>query len=54
MLIFQIKLTRCTGCGIPTTLEYTVKGSVLKEFNAGKIDKNAALGKVTIKKGANQ
>jgi hypothetical protein len=53
-LIFQIKLTRCNGCGIPTTLEYTVKGSVLKEFNAGKIDKNAALGKMTIKKGANQ
>jgi len=53
-LIFQIKLTRCTGCGIPTTLECTVKGSVLKDFNAGKIDKNAALGKMSVKKGANQ
>lgn len=53
-LIFQIKLTRCTGCGIPTTLECAVKGSVLKEFNAGKLDKNAALGKMTTKKGANQ
>ncbi len=53
-LIFQIKLTRCTGCSIPTTLECTIKGSVLKEFNAGKIDKNAGLGKMTIKKGANQ
>ena len=53
-LIFQIKLTRCTGCGIPTTLECTIKGSVLKEFNAGKLDKNAALSKITVKKGANQ
>jgi hypothetical protein len=53
-LIFQIKLTRCSGCGIPTTLEYTIKGSVLKDFNAGKTDKNAALSKMTLKKGANQ
>jgi hypothetical protein len=53
-LIFQIKLTRCAGCGIPTTLECSVKGNVLKEFNAGKLDKNAALGKITVKKGANQ
>ncbi len=53
-LIFQIKLTRCNGCGIPTTLECTVKGSVLKDFNVGKIDKNAALAKMSIKKGSNQ
>lgn len=53
-LIFQIRLTRCTGCGIPSTLECTVKGSVLKEFNSGKLDKNGALSKMTIKKGANQ
>ena len=53
-LIFQIKLTRCAGCGIPTTLECTVKGSVLKEYSAGKLDKNAALSKMNIKKGANQ
>ncbi len=53
-LIFQIRLTRCTGCGIPSTLECIIKGSVLKEFNAGKLDKNAALSKMTIKKGANQ
>ncbi len=53
-LVFQIKLTRCAGCGIPTTLECTVKGSVLKDFNAGKLDKNAALSKITVKKGAKQ
>lgn len=53
-LVFQIKLTRCAGCGIPTTLECTVKGSVLKEFSAGKLDKNTALGKIIVKKGAKQ
>jgi hypothetical protein len=54
VLVFQVRVTRCPNCGIPSTLEYSVKGSVLKDFNAGKLDKNAALGKFTIKKGPNQ
>lgn len=53
-LIFNISLTKCPGCGIPSTLELAIKSSVLKEFNAGKIDKGAAMGKFIIKKGANQ
>jgi hypothetical protein len=54
VLVFQVRVTRCPNCGIPSTLEYSVKGSVLKDFNAGKLDKNTALGKFTIKKGPNQ
>ena len=54
VLVIQVRLTRCTGCGIPASLEYTVKSSVLKDFNANKITKNAALGKVEITKGAAQ
>ncbi|HZB15434.1 MAG TPA: hypothetical protein VE467_20510 [Chryseolinea sp.] len=54
VLVFQVKLTRCAGCEIPSTLEYTVKSSVLKDFNANKINKNAALGKFEIKKGEKQ
>lgn len=53
-LIFNITLTRCKGCGIPSTLELTLKGSVLKEFGAGRMEKNTALDKILIKKGANQ
>lgn len=53
-LIFNIKLTKCEGCGIPSTLEASVKASVLKEYNAGKTDKNSALNKINIKKGPNQ
>ncbi len=53
-LIFNVVLTRCEGCGIPSTLELSVKGSVLKEFGAGKIDEKSALGKITIKKGVSQ
>lgn len=54
VLIFQVRVTRCVSCGIPSTLEISVKGSVLKDFNAGKFDKNAALAKLTVKKGENQ
>ena len=53
-LIFNIALTRCKGCGIPGTLELTIKSSVLKDFSAGRIDKSAALGKISVKKGASQ
>jgi hypothetical protein len=53
-LIFKVTLTKCAGCGIPSTLEASVKASVLKEYNAGKLDKNAALAKLTVKKGPNQ
>jgi len=54
VLMFQVKITRCDKCGIPSSLEYTLKASVLKDFNAGKIDKNAVLSKFAVKKGANQ
>jgi hypothetical protein len=53
-LVLQVALTKCKGCSIPSTLELTVKGSVLKDFNGGKIDQNAASNKIAIKKGANQ
>ncbi len=53
-LIFNVTLTKCKNCGIPSTLEFAIKSSVLKDFNAGKIDKSAAVSKITVKKGPNQ
>lgn len=53
-LIFNITLTKCKGCGIPSTLEVAIKASVLQDFAAGKIDKAAAMAKFTVKKGAIQ
>jgi len=50
-LVFKITLTKCKACGIPQDIELSVKTIVLKEYGAGGIDKNAALGKFTIKKG---
>ena len=53
-LVFNVRLTKCGGCGIPSSIELTVKGSVLKDYSAGKISKDSALGKVSVKKGQNQ
>lgn len=53
-LIFNISLTRCKGCGIPSTLELAIESSVLRDFSTGKIDQNAAMAKFTVKKGASQ
>jgi hypothetical protein len=54
VLVFQVTLTKCAGCGIPSTIELSVKGSVLKDFNAGKIDQKAATSKFLIRKGESQ
>ncbi len=54
VLVFQVKVTKCSGCGIPSTIDYTLKGSTLREWNAGKIDKQTAVSRMVIKKGSNQ
>jgi hypothetical protein len=54
VLVFHITVTKCKDCGIPSSVEMTVRGSVLKEYGAGKLDKNAAVSKFTVKKGGNQ
>jgi hypothetical protein len=53
-LIFNVKLTKCEGCGIPASLELAIKGSVLKDYALGKVTKEAAIGKIAIKKGQAQ
>ena len=54
LLMFNVKLTRCPDCGIPASIELSVKSSVLKDVNSGKLTKEAALAKISVKKGANQ
>lgn len=53
-LIFNVRLTKCEGCGIPASLELAIKGSVLKDYASGKVTKEAAIGKIAIKKGQAQ
>jgi hypothetical protein len=54
ILVFNILLTKCVGCGIPSTLEFTIQGKTLKEYGSGKIQKSDAMSKFTVKRGANQ
>lgn len=54
VLVFQITNTRCEGCAIPATLEITLKGGALKDYNASKADKATTMAKFSVKKGANQ
>jgi hypothetical protein len=53
-LILNIKMTRCKGCGIPASLELSVKNSVLKDYSSGKLSKEAAMEKIVEKKGTEQ
>ncbi|MBS1486741.1 MAG: hypothetical protein JST43_04065 [Bacteroidetes bacterium] len=54
VLMLEVQLTRCGGCAIPSTLELSVKNSVLKDYASGKLSKEAALAKVSVKQGAAQ
>ena len=54
VIVFNVAMTKCKGCGIPGTVEFNIKNSVVKDFAAGKIDKATALSKFTVKKGVNQ
>jgi hypothetical protein len=54
LLIFDVTLTKCKGCGIPASVEVSVKASVLKEFGTGKLSRDAALAKFNVKKGSLQ
>ncbi len=53
-VLFKVKLTKCDGCGIPETLELSIKNSVLKDYGSGKVSKEAALAKVNVKKSGEQ
>lgn len=53
-LVVNVRLTKCTGCAIPSSIELSVKSSVLKDYSAGKVTKDVALSKVIVKKGQNQ
>jgi len=54
VLVFNITVTKCEKCGIPSSIELSVKNSVLNEYSSGKITKDVALAKFNVKKGPNQ
>lgn len=54
MVVFNVRLTKCEKCGIPSTIELSVKNNALKEYSDGKITKDAVIGRVNVKKGPAQ
>ncbi|MEP1097646.1 MAG: hypothetical protein ABJG78_21185 [Cyclobacteriaceae bacterium] len=50
MLMFKVRLTECKGCEMPRSIELTVKGSTLSDFDSGKISRDNALKEITVKK----
>jgi hypothetical protein len=54
VLVFNIQLTKCPACDIPASLELTIKSSVLQDYASGKLSKDAAITKFSIKKGDSQ
>ncbi len=54
MLVINIKLTQCQSCGIPSSVELSVKSEVLKQYGTGQLNKEAAVAKVSVKKGSLQ
>jgi hypothetical protein len=49
MILLKIKTTKCEGCGIPKSLEVSVKKSVLTQFDQRKISLDEALKAVKTK-----
>lgn len=49
-LVFNVRLTKCVGCGIPESLEISIKNSALRDYNAGKSTREATIAKMNVKK----
>ena len=48
LLILKIVLTKCDGCSMPKKIQFSVKQSVLADFNSGKISLKDAIAKVKL------
>ena len=53
-VVFNVRLTKCVGCGIPASVEVSIKNSALKDYNSGKVSKEATMAKVNVKKVGSQ
>jgi hypothetical protein len=53
MLILKVRLTECDDCSMPKSIELSVKGSVLADFDSGKLSREKAMDAISIKKTEN-
>lgn len=54
MFVFNIQLTKCVGCNIPSTLELSLKSSMVKKLAANQVSKSEVVSAINVKKGPNQ
>ena len=54
LLVFNVRMTKCDGCDLPSAVEFMIKADVLKDYASGKLTKEAALAKMSVKKSGNQ
>lgn len=48
VVLLKISLTKCDGCSIPKKIQFSVKQSVLVDFNSGKLSQKDAIAKVVM------
>ncbi|MEI9922131.1 MAG: hypothetical protein WDO14_25535 [Bacteroidota bacterium] len=54
MFVFNVQITKCVGCNIPSTLELSLKNSLVRKLAAGQATKAEVVAAINVKKGPNQ
>lgn len=54
MLMIHVKLTRCTACEIPESVELSITASDLKAFASGKIQEKEVLSRISVQESGKQ
>lgn len=54
MIVFNVTITKCVGCNIPSSLELSLKNGNVRKLAAGQMSKGDVVGSMNVKKGANQ
>ncbi|MEJ0032116.1 MAG: hypothetical protein WDO15_17845 [Bacteroidota bacterium] len=54
MFVFNIQITKCVGCNIPSTLELSLKNSLVRKLAAGQATKAEVVAAINVKKGPTQ
>jgi len=54
MFVFNVQLTKCVGCNIPSSLELSVKNSMIRKLATNQASKSEVVIAISVKKGPNQ
>lgn len=54
MIVFNVQITKCVGCNIPSTLELSVKNGLVRKLAAGQTSKADVINAINVKKGVPQ